>query len=261
MIRPRFCFLLMLSFFLRISGADAQDQPMHMDHPYVQDYSIKYVLNNKSFPEKITLKRVGCDRNGNVQVLSSKGILKNTDGQFLYPGELVMDLSYRPMLDKKISDLGLYQNQFVYLDGQAILSNAWAGKLYSTHSLPAATQFCAGDDFAFLVADDKTTHYVKDSKTLVSLTLDAPLVAMVFDQKRNGFWLLSEHGVSFFDVKSHTLRRRYKGSGFTCFSLANDNKELVIGTHNGYFTINPSTGAMLGEIKNKLPCNDLTVVK
>ena len=261
MTRPCFCFLLMLIFFLRMFDAKAQDQPVHIDHPYVQDYSVKYVLNSKNSSEKITFKKVRCDRNGNVQVLSSKGILRNVDGQFLYPGELVMDLSYRPMLDKKISDMGLYQNQFVYVDGQAVLSNAWAGKLYSTHSLPTATQFCAGDDFAFLISDNKTIHYVKDSKTLASMTLDAPLTEMVFDAKRNGFWLLSEHGISFFDVKSHTLHRRYNGKGFTCFSLANNNNELVIGTHNGYFMINPSTGVMNGEIKNKLPCNDLTVVK
>ena len=77
------------------------------------------------------LLRVVSDRNGYIQILSSKGLLRLRDGQFLFPGQIVKDVQDRQTSDKKIAGIGVYQDQLVYLDDKAVLSNAWAGKLYS----------------------------------------------------------------------------------------------------------------------------------
>jgi hypothetical protein len=60
-------------------------QPVYQDVAYQQDFSIKY------FPEDKNLKllKVASDRNGNVQILSNKGLLKTYSGKLLYPGTLV----------------------------------------------------------------------------------------------------------------------------------------------------------------------------
>src|SRR6476660_3958369 len=72
-------------------------QPVYQDVAFQQDYSIKYNITDTS----AALRRVVTDRNGVIGVLSSKGLLKLYAGEFLYPGSLVPDRTYRPIADKK----------------------------------------------------------------------------------------------------------------------------------------------------------------
>src|SRR5690606_27260304 len=92
------------------------------DTVFLQDYSIKYYFNDEVVPKKVFE-----DRNGTIQILTEEGLYRPHAGEFLYPGELVLDRTYLPMADKKISGMGTYQNQFVYVDDEAVLGNAWAG--------------------------------------------------------------------------------------------------------------------------------------
>src|SRR5690606_18511593 len=108
--------------------------PVYKDVPYLQDYSIKY---NKG-KEDVSLRSAHMDRNLLIQIASSEGILRTHDGQFLYPGSLIKDRTYRPLTDKNITAIEIYQDQFIYLDDKAVLSNAWAGSLYLQHDLPKA---------------------------------------------------------------------------------------------------------------------------
>ena len=172
MSKPSFCFFFFLCLFLKDLRA-SQDaayglppQPVYKDTAYLQDYSIKYLVDQVKGPNGLLLRKVYCDRNGIVQVYSSEGILKKSGGQFLIPGKLVPDVSYLPIVDKKIKSIGLYQNQFVYTDDTAVLSNAWAGRLYCLHTMPDVTMFCGGEDFSFLLSDGTLIRYLKDSKLL-----------------------------------------------------------------------------------------------
>ncbi len=267
MLKSCLCLLLILnSVFNSLRASPFQNhkspiQPLHKDTVFLQAYSIKYEIDHTKNPYNISLSKVRCDRNGIVQVYSSKGILTKSEGQLLYPGELVHDVSYRPLLDKKIKDIALYQNQFVYADDKAILSNAWAGKLYSLHSMPGVTMFCGGEAFSFLLTDGTSIQYLKDSKLLSELKANDKVIDISFDNKRNLFWLLGEHSVCVFNATTKSLHTKFKGDGLTCFALTNSNNELVVGTHNGYFKINAVTGLLEGSINNRLPCTDLTVVK
>ncbi|HZI25929.1 MAG TPA: hypothetical protein VFD46_12675, partial [Chryseolinea sp.] len=85
------------------------DRSIYQDVQYQQDYSIKY------FPEDENLKllNVCSDRNGNVQILSNKGLLKTYSGKLLYPGKLVSEKYYRPLAEKKIKGLISHDQQFV----------------------------------------------------------------------------------------------------------------------------------------------------
>ncbi len=126
------------------------------DKPFIQDYSIKYYFDQPG----VSLEKVAADRNGKIQVLSSKGLLHTYAGEFLYPGTLEPDGTHRPMADKNISGLAAYNHQFVYLDDKAVLSNAWAGELFSKHGMPKAKLFAGGEDFAFLISDGKELKYL-----------------------------------------------------------------------------------------------------
>src|SRR5688572_28791012 len=144
-------FSFLLSFLVLSCSNNSKEknsltlQPTYQDVPYLQDYSIKY-----NAVDSIGLSKVYMDRNNVIQVLSSNGIFRTHDGQFLFPGTLVEDRSYLPITDKPISGLALYQNQFVYLDDKAVLGNSWAGNLYLRHDLPNANILSAGYNFDFM---------------------------------------------------------------------------------------------------------------
>ena len=124
--------LLIIFFACKNEKKSDPDQSVHLDVPFLQDYSIKYYFNE---PGNSLLKVVS-DRNGYIQILSSKGLMRLRDGQFLFPGTIVKDIQDRQTSDKKISGIGIYQDQLVYVDDKAVLSNAWAGKLFSRHTTP-----------------------------------------------------------------------------------------------------------------------------
>jgi len=236
-------------------------QQHYRDTVFQQTHSIKYLITGWKASASPLLKKVCCDRNGVVQIYSSEGLLRTSGGQLLVPGELVPDISYRPIVDRKIKDISLYRNQFVYTDDKAIFSNSWAGKLYDTHNLPGVKMTSGGDNFSFLISDGISIQYRKDSMLLSEIKSPDKIQDILFDETRNLFWLLGENNISVFNPKNKKIIEKYKGSNLTCFALTNNKRELIIGTHDGYSTMDAGTGKMTRQIQNSLPCPDLTVIK
>lgn len=227
----------------------------HQDKAFTQDYSIKFKLE----PRDAELKKVVADRNGYVQVHSSKGLLRPRAGQFLFPGTLVKDIQDRSTSDKKISGIGTYQNQLVYIDNKAVLSNAWAGKLYSRHTLPEARIFAGGKDFSFLISDGKALHLLKDSKNLWEGSLSGEEVRDIkFDEANNLFWILGKSSISTFAPDKNELSEVINGSNATCIGLASG--KLIVGTTDGYFEIDTKTKKQTGDVQRKMPWTDLTTI-
>src|SRR5690606_37924124 len=104
------------------------------------------------------------DRNGTIQVLTEKGLYRPYGGEFLYPGELIADRTYLPVADKKLSGMGTYQHQFVYMDNEALFGNAWAGSLFVKHQLSSPSLVASGQNFDFMVSDGKSLEYLLDSE-------------------------------------------------------------------------------------------------
>ncbi len=252
------CIFCLLTLGISCSKKEAAiNQPVFQDVAYEQDFSKKFDLPL----EGVTLQRVYSDRNGVIEVLSSAGLLKTFAGEFLYPGTLVPDKTYRTLADKKVINLNVYENQFVYMDDKAILSNAWAGNLYSRYTMPGASLFEGGEDFAFLISDGQSLQYLKDSKVLWQGKNAEPIIEIVFDKSRNAFWLLGKQTISIFLVKDNSLSVVFSGNDFTCFALANNNKDIVVGTHEGYLVVDANSKKQRGEVSKKLPATDITTVK
>jgi hypothetical protein len=236
-------------------------QPVYKDQPYSQSYSIKYDILPVKDPAVLRLQKCACDRNGVIQVCSSEGLLRPSGGAFLYPGELAPDKSYRPILDKKIKNISLYEDQFVYVDDKAVLSNSWAGKLYSPHTMPAVTLFAGGPAFSFLLTDGHSLQYLKDSQVVwVGATADS-IIDIRYDRRKNSFWILGKRSVSVLSISDKQLRVIYQGNAFTCFEPVQDHESILVGTHDGYFVLNAASGAVMGDIYRKLPCTDLSVIR
>lgn len=249
---PVCCFCL--TFISQVSNAQ---KPVHRDVPFVQDYSIKYDI--QSGEDKLI--KVCSDRNGNIQVLSAAGLMKPDNGRFLYPGTLVPDQSYRTMAAKKISGLGVYQDQFVYLDQFAVLSNAWAGKLFLKHKMPDARLFAGGGDFAFLVSDDNHLKYLQDSKIIWQGSLAGKIIDIKYSPAGNLFWILTGKDLTTFLPEQKKLGKAFEGNDFTSFDITRDGRKVIIGTGNGFLELDAGTKKQIGEIRRKLPCTVVTCVK
>jgi hypothetical protein len=233
-----------------------ESQPVYQDVPFRQEYAVKYNLIETK--EDVLLRKVVSDRNGVIQVLSSNGLLKVFDGAFLYPGVLVVDKTYRPLADKKIRGIALYRNQFVYADDKSVLSNAWGGKLYVHHDLPAASMLEGGNDFDFLISDGNSLEYVNDSTIQWRGNVPGPILDISYDDTGNSFFILTPESIHLFLPESKTLTPFVIGKGFTCMALINDNKHLIIGTSDGYLVADVETKKVKDSPIRKLPWTEIT---
>jgi len=233
-------------------------QPVYQDVPYLQDYSIKYYNGS----EGIELKKVFSDRNGVIKGLSSRGLFRTHAGQFLYPGELVPDGTYRPMGDKNLAGMTVYENQFVYVDNEAVLSNAWAGKLFNKHSLPKASIIAGGKDFTFLVSDGNWIECVQDKNSLWSgETPGDKILEIEYDKSNDIFWILGEKRLYTFNPKERALNLIIKGMDYTCLAVADEGSKIFVGTKEGYFIVDGKTGQPADEVQKNLPCAELTAIE
>lgn len=250
--------LFLSAFFISCSkqDQDATDrQPVHEDVPFLQDLSIKYYAS----AEDAELKKTYMDRNGVIQVFSSDGLLRAHDGQFLSPGSLIPDRTYRPMTDKDISSLLLLEDQFVYLDDKAVLSNAWAGKLFIQHSLQNAQIVAASEDFHFLISDGTSLELLSQEGIQWQGTLDYDAVIDIrYDRWSSSFWILGSTSLSTLNLAEKKLEKVFSGADFTCFTTTD--KLIVIGTTDGYLELD-KTGKKVGDLRNQLPWPELTAVE
>ena len=254
--------LFILTLFLvagcskTVPGKNGYAKITYTDKPFLQDYSIKYYIPDQS----IDLKKVVSDRNGYIQILSSEGLMKPSSGEFLFPGTIEKDNHYRPVSDKKITGIGIYDSQIVYADDKAILSNAWAGKLYCRHTLQGVRLFAGGDDFTFLVSDGKSLILIKDSEILWEGSLAGEEIKDIrFDKSNNCFWVLGKESMNRFSLQEKKLEKTLTDKTITCFEVTD--KSIIAGTTDGYYKIDPETGKQAGDIFKSMPCTELTSAK
>ncbi|GLU54081.1 hypothetical protein Dfri01_35420 [Dyadobacter frigoris] len=232
-------------------------QPVHEDKPFLQDYSIKYYSDTT----KLNLLAAYSDRNGVIQILSKEGLQHPHDGQFLYHGSIEADNSYRFMKSKKISATGVYDKQLVYLSDSVVFSNAWAGTLFSKHTLPGAKLFAGGKDFTFLVSDGKLLQLIKDSKNLYSGALpDDETISIRYQENTGDFWILGKKTLYVLS-SGNVLTKAFDGANFTSFDVVSNGKKIVIGTTDGFIEFDPVAKKQVGTINKKLPATNITFVQ
>jgi len=255
--------LFSLLLILNITGFSSFSQkvvkkPAHDDKPFLQDYSVKYYSDTT----KIKLSGLASDRNGVIQILGNKGLQRPHDGQFLYHGTVDPDNSYRFMKDKKIAAITSYDNQIVYLTDEVVLSNAWAGKLFSRHNLKKASLFEGGKDFTFLVSDGKALQLIKDSKELWKGNLiEDEVIGIRFQEKANLFWILGKKSLYTLNAADNKLTKVFDGNNFTAFDLTGNDQIVIIGTRDGYLEVGAIDKKQKGAVHKKLPSTNITAVE
>ena len=243
---------------LPTAAATRRVQPVYTDSSYVQDYSIKYDWAGTGSDR---LMKIVCDRNNVVQILSSRGLLRPSGGAFLYPGELAPDKTYRPLSTMTLKAVIVCQRQFIYASEKAILSNAWAGKLYMPHNLPGITGIAAGPDFSFLLTNGHSLQYRKDSLLLWQDRLADSIIDLRWSGKDRGCLILGRQTLSLFSPATNQIRILYRGKDLTCMEPVENSNLLLLGTRDGYLMVDGASGLPIGEPFRRLPCPDITVIR
>ncbi len=248
-------------FFLPAGAQQAAPgQPVYTDIPYVQKYAVKFGVpgtGNAVVPE---MQALVCDRNGMMQVLTSQGLLTPSGGTLLYPGKLIQDRRYLPLLDRKIRAVTNSGGRIIYLDDQYLFSNAQAGNLLVRHSLPGANLMAAGPDGSFLISDGRKLQFIDSSKKIHAVSAQDSVIALLYDAGHNCFRVLGAHSLSSVAIPSLSATITVKADNLTCFALTASGDSLITGTHDGYFTLPAASGAGQPQMKRHLPAGDLTAV-
>lgn len=253
------CIIFFSSLLLLTGCSDSGDdskQPVHRDIAFRQDFSTKYIL-----ADSVQLRRVSSDRNGVIQISTSKNLYQPHAGELLFPGALVPERYYRPIADKNIANVIRYKDHLVYVDDKAVLSNAWAGNLYVKHTLPRASLLAGGANFDFLISDGNALQYLKDSSVVWKGEHAEPVLDILFDSAQAHFLILSGGGISSFDPADQKLEPKFKGSSLTAFAISKKSGDIVVGTRDGYFRLTGESLQEEGDMQRNLPWTELTTVQ
>ncbi|PHN06485.1 ligand-binding sensor domain-containing protein [Flavilitoribacter nigricans] len=237
-------------------SSENRSQEIHQDTPFIQDYSIKYTLEQ----EDTRPLQIASDRNGAIRVLSTAGLLLPRKGQFLYPGTLVPDTRYRTSKHKIISGITSYDQQLVYVDQQAVYSNAWAGKLFDEHALSSPRLIAGGPDLSFLISDGTSLELLQNGNSIWKGEAPAGTVEVIrFDPQTAAFWVLGADRVDVFSPESQSWRQVYTAPDLTALAVLED--KLVLGTSDGFLYVDKSNGEPIGAIQRRLPATDISCIR
>lgn len=237
-----------------VPGASSsnKEQPVYEDRTYLQDYSVRYYLTKEQ--QTLKLFSISSNRDGQIRILSDNGIFVPDNGNLFYSGKLIPDVSYTPLVTKKIKAIITYHKHTVYLDDQQVFSNAWAGKIQMEHGMPKASFFAGGEDFHFLISDGEHLVYIdRDGNKLWSGNFKG-VRQIHYRETKNSFLLISSELVAEFNP-GKPINELYKGSGITCAETIGNDEEIVIGTTEGYLFLKEK------KIIKNVPCSEITNIK
>ncbi len=250
----RLKILIVFSFLAGCSDQKGR-QPVYQDQPFLQDYSVRYYKKDSS--ER--LNRLLTDRNGVTTVLGSGRALRLGSGQFQFPGTLEPDRSYRPMTDKVVRDMDLYKGHLVFLDEEAVFSNAFAGKLMYRHGMTDARLLCMGDDSTFVVSDGYKILQFKGEQLVSGISTSAgPVVEIVYEGHGKRFMILTENEITVLKKGEKSAESIFTGEGFTCLSA--DAEHIYLGTSAGYLVLSARTFAVTTPLFSELPVREITAI-
>lgn len=234
-----------------VSDVNDKGQPIYIDKPYIQEFSVRYYLTDTQPAQKLI--GFSADRDGHIHILSDVGVLVPDNGRLFYPGKLVPDVAYTPMIPKKIKALLTYKKHTVYLDNKQIFSNAWAGKLQIDHELPKAQYFAAGKDFYFLVSDgEKMVYFDRGGKKIWEKRFPG-LKQISYQPSQNRFILVSSNHVVACGEKGE-IQPLYEGTEITCAAPLTMANKVAVGTSHGYLIL-PDKNLI-----DKVPCSEITCI-
>lgn len=232
-------------------------QTIYQDKPFLQEYSIKYFFP-EDYNKQTDLHKVAADRNGNIQIASTDGLLYPYNGHMLIHGEILPERSYRYMIGKDIHSVISYRNQFFYSDAENVFSNAWGGYISNPHDLKKAQIITGGKDFDFMVSDGNKVSYWGANGEKIWEQKVGSVQTIEFVEETTTFLIVSSTNVKSFNPNTKNTVDIYSGTGITSITAASKGKEVIVGTDKGWLRIKDGK---TGVLQTKVPWPEITDVE
>ncbi|GAB2990984.1 hypothetical protein GCM10027284_04590 [Cyclobacterium sediminis] len=216
------------------------------DKGFLQPVSVKYKLNEDI--KGATMQKIVVDYDNNVFVLSNKGLLRGF-GDVLAKDNLYSPLSKRVPVDICLQEKTQY---IYYLYDDKWLTNAYAGVPYGNLKKGKHKKIAVSADGTVYLAGDKVVTMVSEGKEKEIKIPDGSLKAVYI------------HNGTFFTLINNTIYRLANQSKFvelhkksSINSVAFRNNEVLIGSPEGYYGIDISSGKETFALQTKVPVPDI----
>ena len=221
----------------------------YTDIPFLQDYSIQYEKQDSTNQ----LIGINTDRNKNIQVVSSKGLLSP------WEKKLKTNFQYRPLLEYKIQDITVHDKQFYYLTNNEVFSFAYGGNFKINHGLQEPVSFSIGKgNTVFLVSKNQFAYIKKGTHKIENFQWVGTPISVLYYSAQNNFLILTRNRLYQFNPKDQRLKEVYNGNGFTSMEIFQN--DILIGTTSGIYFLNQENWE-LKKIMNQVPCPQITALK
>jgi len=226
---------------------------IYHDVAFIQDQSEKISLAPELQGAK--LYEVCSDRNGRILVLSDKGLLQ------IYSGKLCQYQQHRPLSDVNIRDIDVYGGEFVYLTDDMLLSNGWAGKFQVQHDRDGVTSFVMTDNKDFGLIAGSSIGYYRDRKLVGEWKdLNAQIKQSVLNSKRDHLFVLTDKSLVCLSLDG-VVDKVFNHENMNCMTLSEGGNTILIGTSEGYLTLDSNSFEQSSDINKKLPCTNIHCIK
>ncbi|MDF9796640.1 hypothetical protein OKW21_001903 [Catalinimonas alkaloidigena] len=234
--------LLSISLFL-IASTTYAGEP---DLPFEQAVSVKFTLSEDL--EGARLQKVVVDYDDVVHVLSDQGLLS------IIEGEMVKNIGYRPLADKKPVDIAIQEESgyLYYLYEDQWLTNAHAGIPHGNLTAGTFDRLAVNHNGAVLLSGPKAMAKYANGEMK---KLKHPGENILDVQTHRGqFYVLGDKQL--YRLEGEKLSPLHQGDEVSSMTFRED--EIVLGTSNGYYGISCLDGTHTFTQFNKVPVPEIT---
>jgi hypothetical protein len=221
-----------------------------LDVPFRQAISVKYLLPQDLKDTK--MHKLVVDYNDVVYVLTDKGLFRD-----YYENELAKDMFYRLLSDKMPVDITVQEETgyLYYLYEDEFLTNAHAGTIYQHFPKGKFNKILVNaKDEVLLIGEKQAALYRRTEKVSDNTLPKGDLItAKVYNNK---FYYLTSAGIYTFSGDKWALL--HQGENLTAITFKPN--EIVVGTQDGFYSIDIYNGEAITERNNKLPVPAITKV-
>ena len=215
------------------------------DTPFSQPVSVQFTRH----PELVNalLRKLVVDGEGRVYVLTDRGVAR------LFDGTLALDKSYRPLVGRVASDLGVQQGELWYLFRDEFLCNGFAGRYVGALPQAGYLRLAVADDFRVLLGGPGgLALFANDQLTPVPFAL--PRSEERLYARGSQFFVLAADQV--FRLGAAGLELLHRGEQLT--TLAFRGEEILVGSRRGYHAVDARTGQVTVPVQERVPVAEVT---
>ncbi|MCK5469764.1 MAG: hypothetical protein KAI99_14690, partial [Cyclobacteriaceae bacterium] len=195
-----------------------------------------------------------------VYVLTDKGLYRD-----YYESEISKDLFYRLLAKKMPVDITVQEGTgyLYYLYADEFLTNAHAGIIYKYFPENKYQRILVNEDDQALLMGDKNASLYQRTEKVSDFKLPKGALVEAYVYNKLFYYLTSDGIYRLEDEKWQKISAlpagRHEGENLTAITFKPN--EIIVGTTNGYYSIDIYNGEKISDINNKIPVPSITDIQ